>query len=427
MLENNEITAPTIAPERILSESIMDMDAMYAAIGKTLSAMEHTTVDGRSSDDLDAELQANPNKQYIPSTELQMLHASAVPMSEADVKAEEEILALTTSTQYRQRKLTIPTMTLAETTGARVRIAYRLVRYMAHIRGIGQVGKPLIFSMGVSNPQIDLFSLPLPYNPMVGWHRGLSAVRNLLATSNESEYTYSYLIENRVLDARGMSILPPPIHDGYYPAGQAWKYRREQFVPADYKAVADAPLAIYLNIMELLVRHLGIAEVSIEEQAAVCALLNPKIARLAWPCRDDIETFEQYVLLPYIGRVCVKRSQANAIDALKEDMGLTHAEAFDLVEMYKTYAKEVDTYDPDMERSLIIAKLQDLAQECGDASMVTTQLNTYKTYLATLGLTTHEDDSNVDRRKALSSALEDRVRDSIEASDDAIIEAESEL
>ena len=38
--------------------------------------------------------------------------------------------------------------------------------------------------------------------------------------------------------------------------------------------------------------------------------------------------------------------------------------------------------------------------------MVTTKLNTLKTILQTLGLTKHDEDTNIDKRAALSSALE---------------------
>jgi len=409
-MSENETTDLAERTDVPLAEAIMSTDAMYAIIGKTKSALKHTTVDGLSADPIDAELQAQPNKKYLPDTEVEMLQSQAVPMSDVDIKVQKEIIKYTTSVQYRQKQLSIPTMTLAEITGARVRIAYRLVRYMSHVRGIGQVGLPLIFSMGAKNPQVNLFELPLPYDPTRGWYRGLSAVRNLLATIQESDYQYTYLIDDAVFTAKGMSILPPPIHDGYYPADkETWQCRREQYVPESYRGDTDAPLAIYLNICELLVRHLGIGEISVEEQAAVAAMLNPKISRLSWPCSDEIETFEEYILLPYIGRILVKKSQDNTIKALKEDMSLTHAEAFDMVEMYKTYAREINTFDPEMERSPMLSRLQNLEQDCGEAGMVTTQLNTIKASAQILGLTKHEEESNVDRKQALSGMLEAEI------------------
>ena len=391
-----------------LAETSIGTDTMYQGIYDVLKALLNTTVSGKSEIPITPAMQAVPGKQYIPDTEIQMLQNEAVPMSDTDVKDALEMQKRITSVQYRQEQLTVPDKTLAEITGSRVRVAYRLIRYMAHVRGVGETGKPLILSMGTRNGlQISKATIPMPFDPTKGWYRGMTAIRNLLAQAAESPYRYSYLLNGDCYTAKGMSIMPPPIHDGYYPKDvPKWKSRREQYVPATYRADTDAPLATYLNICELLVRHIGIAEEDIGEQAAVAALLNPTIARLSWPCWDDIETFEEYVLLPYIGRIMVKTSQDAAVDTLKKELRLTHAEAFDLMEMYKTYAQQANVFDPVIERSLHIAKLQRLGQECSESQMVTTQLKTYEAEARILGLTKHDDDSNIDRRTEFSNILE---------------------
>lgn len=399
-----------------LAEAIVPVDTMYATISSTLSALSNTTVDGESTDTLGPDIQAQANKGLLPDTELAMLHSGALPMSEDDVKAIAERRKRTTSLQYRKQQLQIPTKTLAEITGERMRVAYRLVRYMTHVRGIqgGGVGIPLIMCMSAVSSQMNLYEMPMAYDPTVGRYNGLGAVRNLLAVIGESAYRYSYFLNGQYYKAQGMSILPPPLHDGYYPINgkPLWEYRRHKYTPADYEAIYDEPLAVYLNICELLVEILGIGQEDIGEQAAVAALLNPKIARLAWPCRDEIELFEEAVLLPYVGRLIADRSPDSTVDKLKEDMNLTHAEAFDLVEMYKTYSQQVNVFDPEKERSVMINKLHRLADVCQESAMVTTQLNTHKAILQTLGLTKHEEDDNVDRRDAIENALEAQIIES---------------
>jgi hypothetical protein len=414
-------------PPKVLSETIMPIDRMYATIAQTLEAVDHTTV-GDYGEDLAPELQAHAHSKLLPMTEIEMLKSSAVPMSDADIEMLRQQQARQKSVQYRQKQLQTPTMTLAETTGARIRIAYRLIKYMATIRGIGGMGVLLIQSMASQNAQINLFEIPMPYDPTAGWFRGLTAVRNLLATADEAGHSYSYLLGGNFYKAHGMSILPPPIHDGYYPLGDkpTWQYRREGYTPPNYTADTDGPLATYLNIMELLVRHLGISEKGDElgtgprdkkvdtyrdiyEQAAVMAMLDPKKARMAWPSRDDIETFEESVFMPYVGRIMANKSQNTTIDTLMKEMGLTHAEALDAVECFKTYAQYVNTFNPEKERSVMLGRLERLAEECNDAGMVTTQLNTEKTKAQILGLTQHAEDSNIDKRAGLESALEAEI------------------
>jgi len=427
-------------PSNTMEETLTSIDSMYSLIGRTIQALSITTVGGDSDGegDLDSDIQAHSTKGLLPDTELEMLRSGAIPMSEDDVKAFHLLRERKASVQYRQEQANIPSMTLAEITGARVKVAYRLTRFMAHVRGIGKMGQPLVFVLGAANSQLNLYELPLLFDPTAGLYRGMGAVRKLLDIANRGPYIYSYDIDGEQYKAKGMSILPPPIHDGYFPTtAPPSSFRRDGYTPLDYRADTDVPLAIYLNICELLVHYLGIGDDDIHEQAAVQALLNPKIARLAWPCRDDLETFEEAVLLPYVGKIYGKKAQDSTIDFLMKGeldhkgavmvkgMGLTHAEAFDILETYKTYAQQVNVFDPEKERSPILSKLQRLAEECNGAGMVTTELNTYKAYLQTLGLTKHDEDSNIDKRAALGSVLEAKVLEGrknevkqIEAQDD---------
>jgi hypothetical protein len=211
-----------------------------------------------------------------------------------------------------------------------------------------------------------------------------------------------------------MSILPPPLHDQYFPANRpAWEYRRMDYTPPDYSPLSDGPLNIYLNICEFIVRHLGIdATGTVEDQSAAAALLNPAICRLAWPCRDDLETYEEYVLMPYLNAKITKESPLKALETVKKELNLTHAEAFDLVETAKTYAQQAYTFDPARERSVMLNKLHGLAEDCSEAGMVTTQLNSFKTIAQILRLTQAEEDTNMDKREVLSSALEAEFEES---------------
>lgn len=413
-----EDTIDTVALIHRPIDDVLNIDRMYDTIEDTLYAMENIKITGdivEGARAISNTMQAHCTKKYIPDTELEMVHTNAVPMTDADLRALQQQIEKQKTLQYRQSVLDNENKTLAEITGARVRVAYRIARYFTHIRGIGSIGVPLSFSMTADNPQLNLYEIPFPYNPTVGWYRGLAAVRNLLAEIEENTngyaYQYSYIINNKPVSTHGMSILPPPIHDGYFPQDSTpkWEYRRTKYTPKEYDPDKDAPLAYYLNICELLVRHLGIADVDVDEKAAVSALLNPKIARLSWPCRDDLETFEEYVLMPYVGRIVINKASDSAITTLQEELSLTYSEAYDYVEMYKTYAQHAHIYDPVKERSVMLGKLDRLAEDCNEAGMVTTQHNVMKTIMQTLGLTRQVEDTNVDIRQGYEKALESAI------------------
>jgi hypothetical protein len=416
---------------------IIPSSQMYSDIAHTLRAMSEVSIDGKCGNGpISPQLSGRNTKRYIPDTEIDMLKTGAIPLSASDVADFDACTHRIGTLKYKKGLLGLTTRTLDEITGPRMRIAYRLARYMTHIRGIGAVGQPLNFSMASKNAQVNLLEFPLPYDPVAGWYRGLSSVRNLLAETMETDRQFSYSVSGEVYRTKGMSILPPPIHDGYYPPSEhPENYRRVSFVPDNYDPLFDGPLNTYLNMMELIVRHLNIGQNGdAEEDAAVYALLNPAIARLSWPCSDEIQTFEEGILLPFVNKRVVDLSRVAAIDSLKKPMissglaneedlpglGLTHTEAFDLVETAITYAELAYTFDPKRERSTMLNKIHGLADKCDRAGMVTTELNSFKTISQILGLTRQDEDSNMDKRDILSSALEAEIieKKSLKAKED---------
>jgi hypothetical protein len=255
----------------------------------------------------------------------------------------------------------------------------------------------------------------------------------------KSPYCYTYEIEGYIYVYRGMSLLPPPICDqlltnyGKNPEIIPENVRMVDYIPPNYRTDMDIPLNFYVNIMEFLADRLGIGggthkiaggftgiepsvtvtdnveSINTEDKGALLALLNPKIARLSWPCRDDIETFEEAVLIPYVEQITIENSQIEAENKIMTELGLTRAEAIDYIEVAKTYAREVHNFDPDRERSILVSKLQALATKCSDALQVTTELNANKTILQVLGLTKHEDEAITDKRAGLKTALDEKL------------------
>lgn len=415
-------------------DNIDNSETMYNHIGNTLNALETVNIDGYSPVPIPTSLVAQSFKKYLPDSETSMLLSRALPMSQSDLKAIRMKKAFTESMRYRKEQVRMTSLTLAETTGARLRVAYRLCRYMTHLTGIGQNGVPMSLRLGSSNPEINLYDIPSMFDETRGWSRGLASPRKLLKEITDSQYTYTYIIGGELYTSKGMSILPPPLPDQYL-GEKPYLDRRDGVFPTNYDPLSDVPLSFYLNIMEFLANHLEIGggeanlaggftgldsnvettknmeSINVDDKGAILALLNPAIARLAWPCRDDIETFEEAVLIPYVEELLVQHSQIVAENKLKAEMGLTRAEAVDYIEVAKTYAQQVHNYDPERERSPLVSKLQLLGDECADAGMVTTQLNTIKTICQIFGLTKHDEEGNVDKRAGLRNALEDKFKE----------------
>ncbi len=428
---NNQIALQTepLNAEAMQTESLQTPESVYEKIEQTLYALDNICIDGHSPTSIPIALAANSFKRLIPETENGMKLSQALPMSDADIKAVKIRKELETSIESIKAKVQATALTLNEISGARIRVAYRLTRYMSHLLGYGSVGEPSIYTMAGNIPEVNRYELPFLYDPTQGLTRGMSTPRILLETISNSPYTYTFRFGDKVFGTKGMSVLPPPLHDGYYP-DPAYLHRKKLFTPADYDPKGDTPLTYYLNIMEYLVNYLEIGSSNgggaftgleqgssdkaprtqnIDDRSAVLALLNPNIARIAWPCRDDIETFEEYVLIPHVESILVKNTPLKAECILKDSMGLTHPEAVDYIEVAKTYAREAHNFDPDRERSVLINKMHSLAGRCENAGMVSTELKSYKEISIILGLTKHAEETNVDKRAGLKNALEEKL------------------
>jgi len=404
-------------------------DEIYNHIEEMVGALDNVCIDGFSPAPINNSLVANSFKKFIPDTEVGMKLSEALPMSDADILAVKKKKELESTLGYIKANVAATSKTLNEITGARVRVGYRLARYMSHLTGYGKLGQPSIFTMSGNAPDANLYEIPMPYDPIKGLSSCMATPRALLEEISQSQYIYTILIANNQFKTNGMSILPPPLHDGYYPENPAI-LRKNGYTPANYDAKTDIPLTFYLNIMEFLVRHLGIGggnlsgvgaytgtgqqspdtnvrTQNIDDRSAVLALLNPNIARLAWPSKDDLETFEEHVLIPYVERLIVKNSPLEAGKILQEEMGLTHFEAEDYMEVAKTYAADAHCFDAERERSIMLNKVHDVADRCGDAGMVSTELKSLMSISQILGLTKHAEDASIDRRVGLKTALEE--------------------
>ena len=386
--------------------NVVPRSEVLEVMQQQMNALENISCDGTGLTPSFQQLQAYPNI-YTHATEREMQDTGAVPLTFADLKAKSEALKARENPKFMRDLFKANVASLGDMAGVRVRVAYRLTRQMAAIRGIGEVGTPLIMTFN-SEPGIDLMALPLPYDPTMGIHRGVEAIRNYLAIAQQSTDTYSYFIQDKVYEGVCMSILPPPISDHYFPHDKHPSiYRALQWMPPAYTPREDLGLEIYLNIMELLIDRLSIGAEQPAEVAVTKALLNPDIARMAWPTSSEILAYEEGLLLPWVSTLSETLADSTVAYQLKKDLGMTTFEALDLLQCSKTYQQHIHTYDPARERSVVLNKLNKLTESSIADCMPTTTLNSIKTSLIALGLTRNNDDEIMDDRKGLlSSALE---------------------
>jgi hypothetical protein len=211
----------------------------------------------------------------------------------------------------------------------------------------------------------------------------------------------------------GLSYLPVPIPDQMYP-DQAPQIladmRRNRVVPEGYSPYDDVGLMTQLFIYEQIAEHLDIGRSEPREAAALAALLHPNIARLAWPTRDELENYEEMLLFPWIYHTLITNSNERTARILSNQIGVTHFEAMDYLEAAKYYIQYIARFGRDIERPLMLSRVDGLVDRCLDDQMVTTALNGMKLKMQALGITSPGEELAEDRQTALSSGLREKIK-----------------
>lgn len=406
-LKNSLLRANIDAP-------VTDLAAISYMVAEKQVAMGHVTCDGSNLERFSPQLR-NIVSNVSTLTEEDMRRSNGVPLSKDDVIRLDKLAAYKNSMEYMRLVLQGPALTLEQTAGDRTRLAYRLIRMLAKIRGDVKAGDLLLVKLSSWAHVVTKWEMPLPFIPGRGTFRGVRHIVELLNDMNKPHVTYTYGQgegQGQVY-TWGVSYLPVPIPDQDYPdqAPQMLaSYRMDRHVPENYDPCEDYGLVAQLFIYEQLAEHLGIGQDNPNEIAALTALLHPKIARLAWPTLDELESFEETVLLPWIkGRMAVY-SYDRVIADMMELMHMTYIEAMDMLETGKSFVRYIARYSKEMERSIMFTKLDVLGDDCVADGMISTRLNTMKLRMMAIGLTTPGDDIHEDRQIALSSGLREKIK-----------------
>lgn len=255
------------------------------------------------------------------------------------------------------KRLKLPNMSLKETKGFRVRVAYRLIRYMSRIRGDQPAFSPLSVCLN------GLWKMPQPFRPDQGYIDGTKGIRALLHAWSNSNNTFTYNDRGSLMTVKGVTYLPPAISDQAYIIDGAnsyediWKDRVSRKVPKNYDPDEDESLIYFCETMEMLADKLQAHEGSYVEPDAgilgIVGLLSPRTARIAWPTIDELIMYEDDLVMHIYDDILTRSSSNNSEKEIMRLFGVERFEAMDLLRM----AREVGTssYREDMEQARIMA------------------------------------------------------------------------
>ena len=297
-------------------------------------------------------------------------------------------------------------ITLASTKGYRMRCAYRLLRYMARIRG-DLPGFPLL-----ENALAFDWKVPRNFDDRFGFSTGVKGIRGMLYYINEQNITYSFWDGNEFKTVQGVTYLPPQIPDQAYIAAGAngyeeiWDARINHIVPKGYDPNNDKSLVYYCEVMELLAHHLNIWDGTVDEPHAgeygMAGLLTPAVCRMAWPTRDEVIMYEQELMLAIFDIVSNTASTINAEKQLQNDLGITRMEAMDLVRTSTERISEYYKEDQERSRTIILSQLGSLADQAKGTDLRLTAA-VFKEQAKLRGLSRSEDTTVQEQKQEMLS------------------------
>lgn len=246
-----------------------------------------------------------------------------------------------------------------------VRVAWRLVRCMARTRGA--IGPDEFLEDAAAR--------------VPGWAEPVALV-------GEGHDMRDRIV--RRLAERRVPLLPPP-------PPEEWTNGDKD--PDYYSPASDGPLMLYVETLAKVGNRLGLSNRK-AGRMGIKPLVDPALVRAAMPSPNELCAYER-VLVEETTRSIFERGQLETAAWLRKEHGLTEVEAGDLVRMARraTMAVTVGT-DVEMNKAMMVARLEDLARRCRENLDLRAELMTYKSIAVVLGL---------DRLDAQGSDIDDMV------------------
>lgn len=338
--------------------------------------------------------------ELCPSTVRKMRRSGILPLSEKEFEDSHR-------SRFKKDLLAgfkLINKSFDEVKGYRVRVAYRLLRYMARVRG------DLPGFSKLSTCLTGRWTIPHSFNLNEGYKLGTKGIRSLLQCLDKDPNTYTFFDGERFKTIKGgVTYLPPAIPDAHYLNMGAGSYqdiydmRMSRQIPTDYVPDLDSQLVLYCESMEMLADHLSVHEgTELEPHAGrygLAGLLSPKSARMAWPTLDEICMYEDGLILYIYDNLLNSYSEREVELEVMRHFGVDRDEAMDLVRMSREVGSNIYREDMEMARASLIGRMGRLAEQAA-SSDIRTSFAALKEQAKLKGLTRTEAESEDDALRA---------------------------
>jgi hypothetical protein len=244
-------------------------------------------------------------------------------------------------------------LTLEDLLPYRVRVAWRIAREIARLKGLIADDEQLNTLMAMA---------PDPWQKPTGF-----------VTSDRS--MYSRLNKTIAQSLRDVALLPPKL--------------RAQDAGAQYDPSRDIRLQSYLEIITFISKYLFIEHGSKKDPAqgryGLYGLLDQNLTRLAFPSRLQILAWED-LLTTEVLHCMAEEGQMGAEEFLRDTYGLRTFEIDSVVKLAKGTARRKMENDLEDDRAVMVFQLDDVARRAKDGLDLRVELAARKQQALVLGL-----------------------------------------
>ena len=258
----------------------------------------------------------------------------------------------------------------------RVRLAWRVTRELASIRGIVTDYESL------ESATIDHVSGRDPWEEPAGlmWDKSMQGKHSyrweVLHLLSRAKFT-----EGQRGDGRILALLPPAVHSSYLD--------ESGHVVPDYDPEKDGALRRWLAAVDLVVKRFGMERGSARDRQqgfyGLRFVFEPKMTRLVWPSRWDIMACEND-LVEEVLKDTISKGVGHARNELREKYGLTDREVQVLVNIARTVAQKRVAHDIEEQRAVMVMRLDSIIERAQNNLDVRAELLALKAQASVLGL-----------------------------------------
>ena len=181
----------------------------------------------------------------------------------------------------------------------------------------------------------------------------------------------------RALVNTQLSLLPPAPDPSWLNGDKDASY---------YDPSQDAALMDHLGLLARIANKLGI-ELTKEGRYGLMPLLDPAMVRQAWPTPRELMAYENLILDEAVQAV-LENGHFGALRHLREKHGFDQWEASSMLLLARRGMRGMrNGADSDGDKSMMVARLEDLAARCRTSLDLRAELMTYKALAIVQGIT----------------------------------------